>query len=340
MKFKQIFSVIFVIAFLSSLLWFIKVSHEPNQEIFTESFLSLSTVVQIKLATTVQMFADSAFQIAKQKIIDLELIFSDYQPSAEVFKINASAGVDTFKIKSAQLIDVLQLSDCLYNRTDGLFEPTIGALKKLWNFESGRTIPPTQDSINTVLHLVGWDMVYFNEDRIFLPKVGMALDLGAIAKGYIIQTLKDTLCKLDFISAGLVEIGGDIACWGLKPTGDKWTIGIRHPREPGEIISQVKLRDMAITTSGDYERTFTYDNKRYHHILNPKTGYPTETFSSVSVITNDATLADALATAIYLVGWDKGIAIAEELAKAEVMAVTLEGETYKTDGFDKFITDK
>jgi thiamine biosynthesis lipoprotein len=166
-----------------------------------------------------------------------------------------------------------------------------------------------------------------------LGKKGMLMDLGAIAKGYAADRAVEAL-KKQGIRAGLVAVAGDIKAFGLKPDGKPWRVGIRNPRQKGkddEILATVEIRDLAISTSGDYERFFIVDGERFHHILDPGTGYPARGCQSVSVMAKDAVSTDSFSTAVFVLGPRKGMELLERLGM-EGMIVDREGKMHFTRG--------
>jgi thiamine biosynthesis lipoprotein len=170
----------------------------------------------------------------------------------------------------------------------------------------------------------------------------MLIDLGGISKGYAVDKAVETL-KRNGINSGLVSIAGDIKAFGLKPDGKLWRIGIRNPRIPStpplgkegkggfldDIMATIELSDMAISTSGDYERCFILDGKRYHHLLSPKTGYPAEGCQSVSVITKEGAFTDAFATGVFILGPEKGLKVLEKMGFDGII-VDSQGEVHTT----------
>jgi len=159
----------------------------------------------------------------------------------------------------------------------------------------------------------------------------MYIDLGGISKGYAADNAVETL-KRNRIHSGLVSVAGDIKAFGLKPDGKPWKIGIRNPRAKGQeddIMATIELADMAISTSGDYERSFINDGKRYHHLLNPRTGYPAEGCQSVSIITKEGAFTDAFATGIFILGPEKGIKTLEKMGFDGVI-VDSQGKVHTT----------
>ena len=192
---------------------------------------------------------------------------------------------------------------------------------------------PADETIRKNLALINYrDLILDNAgSTVYLKRKGMLVDTGGIAKGYAADRAVETL-KKQGIRAGIVAVAGDIKTFGLKPDGKPWKIGIRNPNaknDKDEIFATVELTDMAISTSGDYERFFFADNKRIHHLLNPKTGYPAEACRSVSVIAKEGVLTDAFATGAFILGPDKGMKVLEGMGFGGII-VDNEGKSHLT----------
>jgi thiamine biosynthesis lipoprotein len=189
-----------------------------------------------------------------------------------------------------------------------------------------------------VLPLVDFHQIGVDENRVSLGRTGMRIDLGAIAKGYIVDRAVRFL-KDRGVTAGLVEAGGDLRLFGKPPHRENWRIGILHPRKPNQSLFGVLDVDSgSVTTSGDYERTFTEDGKRYHHLIDPATGYPADECISVTIIAETAMLADAWATAVFIMGPERGMALLESQAGVEGMMILKaeDGLAYRaTPAFDE-----
>jgi thiamine biosynthesis lipoprotein len=206
--------------------------------------------------------------------------------------------------------------------TGGAFEPTLGAVSLLWDFSDGGS-PPDSASLARALDLVGTGMVRVDTSgasfTIGLARAGAVLDLGGVAKGWAADMAASRAMELG-AWAVLVDAGGDLRLAGRKPRGP-WRVGVRHPRRAGGILTVLELEDGAVATSGDYERFFEYEGIRYHHILDPSTGMPAPGSLSVTVVCTEAWRADALATALFVMGPEEALAFAERTAGVEVLVV-------------------
>ena len=293
----------------------------------------ITKVSQIVMGTLVDISAvgppdktgpaiDSAFTELKR----VENLTS-FHKSSDLTKLNTSSGEGLHKV-DPELVDVIIRSLEFSALSMGAFDPTIGPLAQLWNFsgDSGPRLPGATE-IGKALSLIGWEHVLVDKNyhSVSLPKQGMALDLGAIAKGYAIDKAAEKLKSLG-VKAALINAGGDIVAYGAKESGKLWKIGVQDPRNPGGVIAVAELTDKAMVTSGDYERFFEEDGKRYHHLLDPVTGYPADGLQSVTIVADDGITADALSTAVFVLGKEKGIELVNGLPNVAAMLVDAQGQ--------------
>jgi thiamine biosynthesis lipoprotein len=244
---------------------------------------------------------------------------------------------------------VLKLALTIAQESGGAFDPTVLPLLRLWDFDAGGRLPPQREIANA-LALVDYTKVRISADnRVGLP-AGMGLDLGGIAKGAVVDFLSDHLVRQGYQSY-IIDAGGDLLLAGNKPDGGPWKIGIRHPRYAEDptrpefvCIIQVDTsqKNIAVVTSGDYERFFFVNGNRYHHIINPHTGYPPVDMVSVTIIADTCTLADALATAAFVLGFEKAQEFIERYPHAEGLFIREKNnvlEAAKTSEFPVSLTD-
>jgi thiamine biosynthesis lipoprotein len=274
----------------------------------------MDTMVTITVVSTTRDSADKAIESASSEIKKLGEIANFFSPDSEISKINRNAGLSGVKV-SPDLIGLLEKALYVSDKTGGAFDVTIGPVEKLYDFH--RKIRPREDEIRRNLPLVNYKNLIIDRNRstVFLRKKGMLIDPGGITKGYAADKAAETL-REHGIRSGIVAVAGDIRTFGLKPDGTPWRVGIRNPRagDPeDDIVATVGLSDMAISTSGDYERFFIEDGRRYHHLLDPRTGHPAGWCKSVSVIAKEGAFADAFATGVFVLGPEKGMKVLEKL---------------------------
>lgn len=293
----------------------------------------MDTLVTITVVSDSKVAADRAIEHAFNELRRLEKSFNFYSEESELSMINRNAGLRPVKA-SKDMMDILKKAIYISELTKGAFDITTGPLTRLWDFNK-KNIPDGQ-KIKEALKLVGYKNIIIDEmnSTVFLKKKGMLIDLGGIAKGYGADRAIEIL-KADGMKAALVAIAGDIRAYGVKNNGSPWMIGIKDPRARGDddLIATLPLKDCAISTSGDYERFFIKDGKRYHHILNPATGYPADFTGGVSVIGDAGYLTDSMATAVFLLGPEKGIKLLRRHGLKGVF-ITEDGKRFSTGDID------
>lgn len=286
----------------------------PHKDrIYRESRILMNTVVTITVVAASEHAAGDAMEQAFSAIGELEERLDFHSPVSEISRINKSAGVSGVKV-SSEVMELIGKALSVSEKTHGAFDITTAPVTKLYDFQNRRK--PHDETLRRTLPLVSYRDVVINsaESTVYLRKPGMMIDLGGIAKGYAADRAADTL-KQRGIASGIVAIAGDIKTFGRKPDGKLWKVGIRNSRATGpedEIMATVELADAAISTSGDYERFFTSDSVRYHHILSPITGRPAGMCRSSTVIAPQGVLADSFSTAVFVLGPESGLRILEE----------------------------
>ncbi|MDB4349356.1 FAD:protein FMN transferase [Omnitrophica bacterium] len=295
-----------------------------------ESRFIMDTVVNIKVRLSAEDNARQAIEEAFSKMKELERLISKYDEASEVALINRSRADDKIAISPDTAL-VLKKAKKLAEMTNGAFDITVAPLVDLWNSYKEKNGVPTQDEIERVCLRIGFVNILFEGDRnLRLLRDDIRIDLSGIAKGYVVDEAIKVL-KANGIRNGLVDAGGDIFCLGQGPDENGWRIGIRNPRKES-LIGTLNLSDKAVATSGDYQRFFVKDKKRYSHIIDPRNGYPvSDTPMSVTVLAPDCITADGLATAISVMGSHDGLKLAEDLEDIEAIIISKQEGTLKID---------
>jgi len=237
-------------------------------------------------------------------VIDLELIRLDsllnyFSETSLVTELNRHSRVKA----PGDIVFLVSLCDSVSRLTDGLFDITVAPLLEVWGFYRGEKKIPLSDEIVRTKRLVDYRRVRTKGDSIIIDP-GMRIDFGGIAQGYAADRAA-LILRQRHVKSAIIDIGGEVLAIGSSPQGRPWRVGIRNPRNKG-IIETIELQDRAVSTSGDYEKFFIVDNKRYSHIINPKSGLPAQEFASVTVIADNAAYADAMSTAIAVMGPTRG----------------------------------
>ncbi|WP_099222947.1 FAD:protein FMN transferase [Listeria costaricensis] len=277
---------------------------------------------------------DKAFDRVEQ--MDKEITVNDDGKDSEVDKINQAAGKEPVKVSDDVFYLVKKGLEYSEN-SGGSFDITIGPLTSLWHIGFSDARKPSQEEIDAVLPLIDYHNVELDEDAqtVYLTKEGMELDLGGIAKGYITDEVNKIFAEND-VTTGIIDLGGNIYVRGNSPKADdgKWTVGIQDPFSPrGEIIGTIPEKNRSIVTSGIYERYVEVDGVKYHHILNPKTGYPYDNdIAGVSIISDKSIDGDGLSTATFSKGIEGGMDYIEQFDGVEAIFVSKEKKVYVTSG--------
>ncbi len=282
--------------------------------------------------------SEQAMQAAFDEMRRIESLMSRYVPDSDVSRINEGAGGESVKVSEETFYVIEEAVKCA-GLTNGAFDITIGPLMEVWDFGAEDHAVPDACEIEQARSLIGWELLELDplNRTVRLPIEAMSIDLGGVAKGYAAREGARILQEHG-ISHALIDAGGNIVTVGSRPDGKPWQIGIRDPR--GESMEDtigltLSVVNCAVATSGDYERFFVHDGRRYHHILHPETGMPVETVWSVTVMAKDSLYADMLSTAVFVLGPDEGIRFIETLDGASAMIVTSDGNTVFSKGFEE-----
>lgn len=300
-----------------------------NSSTVNETRFIMDTIVNIKVVPSSDFDSKQALEEAFAKIEYLGDILSKYNESSEVASINRLRKYEKLNL-TEHTAAIVKKSLELGKLTDGAFDITISPLVDLWaSYKNKKTLPPDAE-IKEKLALVGFINIVLNKRNIYLLKNNIAIDLSGIAKGYAVDQAVKAL-KDHGARNALVDAGGDIFCLGPGPENKGWLIGVRNPRDKS-LIGSLVLSDKAVATSGDYQRYFILDGKRYSHIIDPRTGYPvSDKPVSVTVVANDCATADGFATAISLLGLQDGLDLAEKTKGVEALIISEEDDSLKVD---------
>jgi thiamine biosynthesis lipoprotein len=278
---------------------------------------------------------DEAIEAAFARIAQIEDRMTVNGDDSEVIEVNGAAGVKPVRV-SPDTFSVIAKGVEFSRLRDGVFDVTVGPLVKLWGIGTAAARVPSTREIRDALARVGWRDVELSQkdSTVFLKRPGMALDLGAIAKGYAADEASRVLRERGIANA-LINLGGNVLTVGRKPDGTPWRIGAQNAEQPrGTHIGIVETGPMAVVTSGSYERYFEAEGRRYHHILDTRTGFPVSNgLSAVMIVTADSMTADGYSTLVFALGLEKGRALVESSAGAvEALLITERREVYSTPG--------
>ncbi len=305
-----------------------------EQSMYKKSRMLMDTFVTITVVSGSADEADEAIEKAFSAIERFGALINFFSDKSEVAEINRKAGMSEVRVSPAT-IDIVERAVYVAAKSGGAFDPTIGPVTKLWDFTKKKK--PSGVRIRNNLRLVNYQNIIINRDKqtVFLKEKDMLLDLGGIAKGYAADLAVINL-QQNGIKSGLVAVAGDIRGFGSRPDGGEWKIGVKNPRQRNgsdEIIARISLSNKAVSTSGDYERYFFINGRRFHHLLDPKTGYPAECCRSVSMIADEGVFADGFSTAVFILGPEKGLELVQALGM-DAIIIDNNGKIHATPGLE------
>ncbi len=310
----------------------ISCAHSPhNMEPIERVRSQMGTYTRVLIYGGNNEDVDAAFAEIKK----LDNLLSDYNPNSEISEINDMAGVKAVKV-SPQVIEVLKIAKSIASQTDGVFEPTIGALTiGVYRFGRESDTEPNIEDIDKAKSLVDYNDLVIDGDYVYLKRKGMMIDLGAIGKGYAVEKAV-TVLKQRGIKQGLVSLSGDLMVFG-----NELEIAIKNPWSPGAIATfTTGAGDLAISTSGSYERSVDIEGEVYHHLIVPESGRPGSDFLSLTVVMEDnSTLVDAYATALFIMGEEKAFEFLQKHKEIGVFIVFPDRSLYYNEAFSALVSN-
>jgi FAD:protein FMN transferase len=331
LPFARLLVIFLLFALLGSLALQRCAGDRPQQ--LSRSRILMGTVVEISVHGADPGRLEAAVTTAFAEMARIERLMQPAGEGSDVARLTASTqGAEVAPETAA----VIALGQQVAAASGGAFDMGLGRLKALWGIESEAPRVPTPEEIRQALAGTGPDGLRLTDRRVEKASPELAVDLGAIAKGYAIDRASEILRRAGVESAS-INAGGDIRLIGERD-GRPWRIAIQHPRDAGRELAMLELADVAVVTSGDYERFFEKDGDRYHHIFDPRTGYPAGRCQSVTVVTPSAALADALSTAVFVLGPEEGLTLLRHFPEAESLIVAADGTPHVTPGLEGRLT--
>lgn len=292
--------------------------------------LIMGTLVEITVSHSNTEIIETVTTQAFDEMKRIEQLMSTYLPDSEISRINRAAGKKAIPV-SPEVEEVIREGIFWSEQSGGAFDITVEPLVQLWDFDGEKEIIPGKNTLRKTASLVNYKNIEIKDHTVRLKKRGMAINVGGLAKGYAVDRAISLLRGK--VSNGLVNAGGDLFAFGQKNKQDPWTIGLQHPRKPQDLLAAFAVKNQAIATSGDYQRYFIKDGIRYHHIFDPKTGRPVRLMISATLITMEVMDADAMATAVFVMGPDKGMEWVESMENVEAMLVLEDGSIRYSKNF-------
>lgn len=298
-------------------------------EKFSKSLKLMGNIFTITVVSEDAIFAEENIDLAIQEIQRIEALFTTYNNESQTNLINSNAGIEPVKVDE-EVFNLIQRSLHISKITQGAFDISYGSIdKSLWNFDKTLTALPSAETAKKMVHLINYNNIILDSQKqtIYLKEKGMRIGFGGIGKGYAAEMAKRILVK-NQVKSGIINASGDLTAWGFQPNGKPWTIGIANPDMPNDAFSYLEISDKAIATSGNYEKFITIDGKKYSHTIDPKTGLPITGIKSVTVISNNAEFADAMATPIAVMGIEKGLFLVNQLPNLHCIVIDENNKIY------------
>lgn len=287
---------------------------------------------ELTVVATLEEWANEMIDAGVKEIQRIEKLLTTFSEDSETNLVNRNAGIEPVKV-SKDVFDLIQRSIRISTITQGSFDITYGSIdKRLWNFDQNMTKLPTAEQAKKMVRLINYKNILLDEDNltVFLREKGMRIGFGGIGKGYAAEIAKETM-KKNGVTSGIVNASGDLTTWGLQPDGSPWTVGIVHPDHKEYPFSYMNISDMAVATSGNYEKFVLIDGKKYSHTINPRTGLPVTGIKSVTVFSPNAEISDALATPVTIMGIEHGLNLINQLAKVECVIIDDNNKIYSSN---------
>ena len=297
-----------------------------------ESLLLMGSAFELTVVADTREQAERATDAGIEEIRRIEARISSWQDSSETSAVNRAAGLHPVVV-SSELLQLVHRARKVSGLTGGAFDLSFAGAGKLYQFDRGEHTLPDDTALAAAFRTVNWRQIELDltHSTIYLKIPGMRIGFGAIGKGYAANRARAVMRNMDGVRGGLVNAGGDLLAWGQSNRPEGWRVQILDPKNRSRALGWLSIRDGAVVTSGDYEKYFTHRGKRYAHILDPRTGLPAEGLTSVTILCPDAELADALATSVFVLGREEGLALINQLDQIECILVDDTGQLHTSE---------
>ena len=299
-----------------------------SQVLMKRQVTLMGSVFQFTVVDADSLSANRNIERAIAEIVRIENLISEWRPETQISEVNRNAGIKPVKVD--QEVFNLTKRAIQYSRmSGGAFDISIAAMDKIWKFDGSMNEMPEDEAIRKSVQNVGFESIVLDSinTTIYLKHHGMKIGFGSIGKGYAADRGRELL-RATGVKAGIVNASGDITTWGRQPSGKKWSIGITNPFKHHRTVKVLKVLESAVVTSGSYEKFAEINGKRYAHIINPKTGYPSVGLTSVTVYGPSAEFANALSTSVMVLGEKEGMKLLVQYPGYKGLLITDNGKLY------------
>ena len=278
--------------------------------------------------------ANKHIDTAISEITRIEKLISSWDSNSQTSAINKYAGIKAVKVNT-ELFNLIERAIGISKLTDGAFDVSYASMDAIWKFDGSMTKMPSEEQINASVAKVGFQNISLDKinSTVYLKLKGMKIGFGAIGKGYAADKAKEILI-LKGVSSGIINASGDMNTWGKQPDGSEWKVAITNPLNKNKVFALLPITNGAVVTSGNYEKYVNFNGKRYTHIIDPRTGYPSSGIISVTVFAPKAELADALATSVFVMGKVAGLDRINQMPKIECIIIDDQGKITKSTNIE------
>ncbi len=284
---------------------------------------------ELSVVATDEKWANDRIDAGIKEIQRIEKLLTTFSDDSETNQVNNNAGIKPVVV-SRETFELIRRSIMISNITQGAFDITYGSIdKRLWNFDQQMTALPDAATAKKMVRLINYRNITLNDQdcTVFLRERGMRIGFGGIGKGYAAERAKIIMMQ-EGAESGVVNASGDLTAWGLQPDGKKWTIGIVNPDSSQQVFSYLNISGLAVATSGNYEKYVMIDGKKYPHTINPRTGLPVTGIKSVTIISTNAEIADAMATPVTIMGVYAGLDMINQMKDIEAIIIDDDDNLY------------
>jgi thiamine biosynthesis lipoprotein len=302
------------------------------QKVYSKSLKLMGNRFQLSAAGESEEWAHHCIDAGIAEIQRIEKLLTTYSEESETALINRNAGIKPFSV-SKETFDIIERSIRISRITQGAFDITYGSIdKRLWNFDVNMKALPDLTTAKKMTKLINYRNILLDKKdlSVMLREKGMRIGFGGIGKGYAAERAK-LIMKGKGVESGIVNASGDMTIWGLQPNGSPWTIGIVDPNVTDRIFSYMNISDMAVATSGNYEKFIIINGRKYSHTINPKTGLPIRGIKSVTIVSSNAEIADAMTTPVMIMGIGPGLHMINQMKGIEAIVVDDYDKIYTSD---------
>lgn len=278
--------------------------------------------------------ANKHIDTAVAEITRIEKLISSWDVNSQTSAINRNAGIKPVKVDT-ELFQLIERAIGISKLTDGAFDISYASMDRIWKYDGSMTEMPSEEEITASVSKVGYENIVLDKENstVFLKLEGMKIGFGAIGKGYAADKAKNLLISKG-VPSGIINASGDMNTWGKQPNGKQWKVAITNPMDKNKVFALLPITNGAVVTSGNYEKYVNFNGKRYTHIIDPRTGYPSSGIISVTIFAPKAELADALATSVFVMGKEAGLDRINQLPKIECIIIDDKGNITKSKNIE------